>query len=207
VPYSHDVFLSYPRLGSIKRWVPDVLQPLLEEYLSDELGRAAKIYLDVKDEGPGARWPEDLSEAHLGSRVFVPVLSAPFFRSGWCMSEWSNAIKREEIVRTKKKAPPKLIIPIRFNDTTEAHIAELGAKLSNQVRARIRADFGRFNTLVKNNVMSEMSHAYEFRTELQTLCEKHLADAVRQAPPWDASWPRLPEKPISGQDPSWRPRI
>jgi len=199
--YRYDVFFSYPRVGSIQRWVQDVLKPQLQDYLTDAIGNA-EVYLDVEEERPGSLWPSSLSDKHQRSRVILPILCAPYFKSGWCISEWTNAIDRGP---GREDVP--CVIPIWFNDAEPDYFSFLPSRLQKDIGARTRVDFRSYNTLVKENLPSSAPIANEFRAALREFCEDSLKHSVQGARPWSADWPKLPQAPISGQDPSWRSRL
>lgn len=204
--YQHDVFVSYPRAGALRRWVREVFAPQLDEALATAgLGRVPSVFVDVNDIDPGTDWPKELADAHHSSRVVVAVLCGPYFESGWCTSEWKNILAREEALFTATGNRPRLLFAIRFNDTTDGDVASLGDPIvREQVKARSRSEFGPYAHLV--NRLSDTERAHDFRTLVGDLCDGPLKDAIRRAPAWDKDWPRLPEKPISGRDPSWSPR-
>lgn len=206
-PYLYDVFVSYPQRGGLPSWVSQVLKPLLEEKL-DEAGMTDKprVFVDTMSIRHGTDWPDHLSEAHARSRVIVPVLCAPYFLSGWCTSEWTNAFEREERERQRTGTSFNLVFPLRFNDLSDEDIAELKDKsVQEQVRKRKRRDVGEFSCLV--NPKADTESALKFRQEVERFCGDSLLPAIRAAPPWQPDWPRLPKKPISGREPSWATRM
>ena len=93
--YEYDIFISYRRRGNIPSWVENVLKPELVGHLDALLDDHVRIALDVGILETGSDWPSALSDAHLKSKIFLVVLSANYFRSGWCASEWKNAVARE----------------------------------------------------------------------------------------------------------------
>jgi hypothetical protein len=203
-PYQYDVFVSYPQRGGLIAWVANVLGPMLEDKLAEAglLGHP-RIFVDTQALVPGQDWPDRLSQAHARSRVIVPVLCAPYFQSGWCTSEWTNAFAREAAERTRAGSVPSLVLPIRFNDLEDHHVDDLGdASVRNQVRARTSFDLRFSSNLV--NRLADTDVALSFRAHVERFCAQWLLPAIESAPPWRDDWPRLPLQPISGRDASWK---
>jgi hypothetical protein len=206
-PYLYDVFVSYPQRGGLPDWVAKVLKPLLEEKL-DEAGidEKPRIFVDTKSLQDGIDWPDDLSEAHARSRVIVPVLCAPYFRSGWCTSEWTNAFEREARERQRSGTSLSLVLPLRYNDLSNDTISQLEDEaIREQVRKRTRRDVSEFSCLV--NPKADIEAALKFRRDIEHFCEESLLPAIKKAPAWRPDWPRLPKKAILGSDPSWVTRM
>jgi hypothetical protein len=63
-PYLYDVFVSYPQRGGLRRWVAQVLQPMLEEKLAG-FGTSGRVFVDTLSIDDGTDWPDRLSDAHL----------------------------------------------------------------------------------------------------------------------------------------------
>lgn len=203
--YEYDVFVSYPRRGRLPEWVRNVFQPQLQRSLEDAgLGWAPRVFVDQLQIAPGEIWPELLANAHHRSRLVVAVLAGPYFESGWCTSEWKNALAREDALAAAGERPI-VLLPLRYNDTTDEDVEAIAdPAVRGQVRAKARQDFGRFANLV--NPTADTERAFEFREAVSELCERLLKPALRRSPAWDATWPRLPALPVSGRDPSWSPR-
>src|SRR5262245_48735271 len=108
--YRYDVFISYARRGNVPDWVQNHFKPMLERCLDDELGRA-EVFLDATMES-GTRWLPELRDALLCSRVLVPVLSAQYFLSSWCIAELQSFLLRE----TGREVNQTLVMPVRFAD-------------------------------------------------------------------------------------------
>jgi hypothetical protein len=200
--YQYDVFISYPRRGGITAWVRQVLEPLLREKLAENLphGEAVSIFLDTAME-IGSRWPDTLAEAHHRSKLLVPVLSHPFYGSGWCVSEWKNMVAREDAVAQALGGPaPKLIFPIRYNDREDDRLDTdiSDSELRAQVKARSYDCVRDFNCL--EHPRGDTSTAHDLRRQINRLCEGVLREAILAPPPWKPDWPRLPQVAISGSD-------
>src|SRR5688572_8465137 len=96
--YAYDVFLSYHCKEPVLGWVREQFQPTLEEWLTQELARDAKIFLDATDIGTGDTWPVRLQHALQRSRVLVPVFSPTYFRRPWCVAELYSMRAREDLL-------------------------------------------------------------------------------------------------------------
>ena len=197
--YDYDVFISYRRRGNIPTWVENVLKPELANQLDTLLDNQVRIAVDVDILETGADWPNELSDAHLKSKIFLVVLSANYFRSGWCASEWKNALARESTTEQS------LVYPIRYNDLHDDTLDKLPESLRDEIKRKLRDDFGQYTTLV--NPQSDTNRALEFRDKVLQLCENVLTPAIENSPAFDNSWPTLPEVPWDGEDPRWRSRL
>ena len=90
----------------------------------------------------GDPWPERLSEAHARSKIFVVVLSANYFKSGWCTSEWRNAVDRFKSLKRVNADQLPLIFPLRYNDFKDEDVDKLPRPMSDEVRLlQIGIDF------------------------------------------------------------------
>lgn len=205
--YEYDVFVSFRRLGNIPSWVEDILVPELRARLGDWLPQEPRIALDTDVIETGDNWPIRLSNVHAKSKVFLMVLSANYFRSGWCSSEWRNAVDRQNLVAAANPEIERhpLVIPVRYNDLSESDIQSLPEPIQHEVRALQRVDFGTFTTLV--NPRSDNDCGHEFRNAVVDLCENKLRHAIESAPPIDDDWPRLPIEPLRSDDPTWSAQL
>jgi len=79
-----------------------VLLPELQQHINAYLDHPVRIAIDENILETGDVWPNKLSNAFLNSKTVLAVLSANYFRSGWCASEWKNAVERELIVKKKR---------------------------------------------------------------------------------------------------------
>src|SRR5262245_13641867 len=90
--FSFDVFLSYGWAGiqgaedGDRGWVAE-FKHALEAQLSSELGRLARIHLDVEQPNSG-ELPANLRDAVAGSVLFLSVITPGSVREGsWCHQE------------------------------------------------------------------------------------------------------------------------
>jgi len=110
--YSHDVFFSYRRHSLTLDWTRGVHRRL-QFWLTQELGRDAKVFVDEDSIETGDRWPDKLKEGLRQSRCMVCVWSPSYFHSDWCVSEWRSFLAREERLGLQSHG---LIAPMRFHD-------------------------------------------------------------------------------------------
>lgn len=197
--YEYDIFISYRNMGSIKKWVPNVLVPEIQERMDACLPSSAKIFLDKTDISPGAPWPQTLQDAHLRSKIFIMVLSWNYFSSGWCHAEWSNAVERYD--QTQKQ----IVFPIRYNDLKDEHIEKMPSDVKTSVTDIQREDFGPFTTL--NSREGDSALATTFRQTVEQFAENILCPSLEKAPDFNPKWPSLPVKPLPSRPPDWKARL
>src|SRR6266581_2111125 len=111
--YLYDAFLSYSRSGSVRDWVANHFLPILSNALSEELPYSPRLFADLSAEA-GISWPVQLAEALKGSRCLVPIWSTSYFRSSWCVSEFSSMVEREKVLGLSLDRP--LIFPVIFHN-------------------------------------------------------------------------------------------
>lgn len=194
--YRWDVFVSYPHESTVIRdWVREVfVRRLRHELGALGLGEGG-VFCD-RDHLEVGEWPRSLAEHYLRSKVIVPVLCYPYFKSGWCRAEWANACARELM----SPHAGELLVPVLFNDGDARDVDELDEPYRGQVRSRTPARLNHFSVIV--NPGADTPTAEDFRREMQGL-GRRLRAAILGAPTWSADWPTLPAAPISGKDPTW----
>ena len=111
--YDYDIFISYTRGGHAGEWVRNHFQPQLKGWLDQTMDRHPAIFWDP-DIQPGEQWPATLRHALAHSRIIVPVLNAPYFRSEWCLAELNTMIARAAVLADADVTPRQLIQPVRF---------------------------------------------------------------------------------------------
>lgn len=202
--YAWEVFVSYPRASTkIRNWVEQVFHPQLQEELGALGVNETLVFRDTQDLTYGD-WPVHLSEAHRRSKVFIPVLCAPYFKSGWCMAEWSLAFERELVVWGSAHSN-ELVIPVLFNDGAPKDLDALPEPIKSQVQARTRLPLHEFSDILDRRANS--GEALDFRRTVRRLCEERVEPALRNAPTWQTGWPSLPTQPVAGSDPAWFPEL
>ncbi|MGA8574344.1 MAG: toll/interleukin-1 receptor domain-containing protein [Candidatus Cybelea sp.] len=183
--YLYDLFISYKRDGYSGLWVQNHFYPALEGWLVQELGTASIAFDQIQE--PGKKWPEELRERLLHSRLLVCIWSAPYFRSDWCLAEWKSMAAREELF--KGTLPSPLIYPIVYADGE--HFPPEAKTTSAEVDLH---EYG-----YPNVEFSRTPEYLRFHDKVKIIAQK-LARRISQVPPWEAGWPvvditRLPVPP------------
>lgn len=172
--YQYDVFVSYPHVEGHERWVQKVFIEKLRPYLTNALGRTAKIFSDRSGIESGDEWPEQLKYALAHSRVIVPVWSVEYFNSKWCMAECSVFRHRENKCGFRRSNNAAgLIHPVRLYD------GENYPPFAKRVQAGI--DCNDYNHLTEEHTRLEV---YVKLVEIIRGWAPQLADGVRRAPAW-----------------------
>ena len=175
--YRYDVFISYSRSGGTADWVRNHLFPLLKDTLTDELGVAPQIFFDAGNLEVGASWPEQLTEALKRSRMLLAVLSPPYFRSSWCLSEWESMAARERLLGEE---PGGLILPI---------VAFGGDAFPKEAQTRQSIDMSQW--AIPFPQFRETTQYVEFYQAVRGLAEV-IAKNIERAPPWQEDFPIIP---------------
>jgi hypothetical protein len=184
--YDVDVFISYSRSSAVEPWVRNHFYPQLKKWLDQSLPNEVDIFVDYQMP-VGVPWPATLKHKLSRSRCLVAILSPPYFRSQWCLSEWRTMEERERRVGAGPGRPIEgLIYPIRFFD---------GQHFPPFASTRQRRDFANYNR--DTPAFSSTRDYDDFVREVQVVATD-LATIIANAPQWDASWPLLEEPhPVS----------
>ncbi|HZI19738.1 MAG TPA: toll/interleukin-1 receptor domain-containing protein [Pyrinomonadaceae bacterium] len=184
MPYTHDVFLSYSHDYPFGEWVVDPFLPLFKGYLTaalnrnpNPLNREPVIFIDREGVRTGSTWPLRLRSALACSRCLVGVWSPNYFLSRWCKFECVVMLHRERKLgyRTVVK-PDGLVIPVSVHD---------GESFPDYARAIQIMDWGRYARVGEGFKRTE---AYvEFQEKVSDFAND-VAQAVKNAPPWDERW-------------------
>lgn len=123
MPYQYEIFLSYPRVPMVVKWLDRFFEPLFTQWLREELLRRdlnmkLRIFRDSRDIGAGERWPRALREAARDSRCALAILMPSYFASDYCRAEWETFRVRG------RESKRDLLVPIRFHDCLDHRIAE-----------------------------------------------------------------------------------
>jgi hypothetical protein len=175
--YQYDIFLSYNRKFPHGQWVDEMFYPLFVPYLEDALNQEVTIFKDTEEIETGAAWPERLMNALTHSRCMVSIFSPSYFRSEWCMKEFSIMYHRQkQLGYLTMEKPNGLIIPVNIFDGE--HFPRFASKLQ-MLDCR---ELYRVGEAVKHT---------SIYIELQGVLQKwvyDVASAVKDAPAWDAAW-------------------
>lgn len=175
--YDIDVFISYSHSAAVEAWVKNHLYPQLKKWLDESLPEKSKVFVDY-DMPVGVTWPAVLRHKLAHAKCLVAVLSPPYFRSNWCLSEWKTMEQREVVAGLGPgSSVGGLIYPIRFWD---------GDHFPEYALQRQRRDFINWN---RDTPAFVMTRDYDdFVREVQAMAND-LATIIANAPPWNAQWP------------------
>jgi hypothetical protein len=173
--YQYDIFISYRRVGSTRKWVNDIFLPMLNDIISLELGYEPTHYIDSLIEA-GSSWPLSLAEAISTSKVIIPLWSVTYLDSVWCKSEISHMLARE--VKTGFKTIDNnigLVFPIIINDGENLPI-----NISISQKIEIKEYYVPFMDL--NSKSAE---------ELYKILRPYgisIAKSIKKVPKWQSDW-------------------
>lgn len=169
--YEYDVFVSYKRHNKTNAWHIGLLENL-EVWLSHELHRDARIFIDSEDIRTGDRWKDKLSDALLRSRCLLCLWSPMYFQSQWCVAEWQTFMEREE------KFGVKLVIPARIHD------GDRYPEAAKNVQSR---DFSKFASASPRFWDSHLALEFE-QDHLKSFAED-IRQAILASPDFTGSFP------------------
>ena len=176
--YEYDIFLSYPRKGQVSTWVHNHFFPLLRECLDGQLVQEPRIFVD-ETQPTGVQWPDNIREALLHSRLLVAVWTPPYFRSPWCLAEWTSMLERESALTQAGHNPQRgLVYPVIYSDGDHF---DPRAK-DTQVQRNLSA-FTYPYPCFKHSVAYLPFH--DAMMDIAGEIETHLAEI----PEWEAGWP------------------
>jgi hypothetical protein len=175
--YEFDVFLSYSRKGPVGEWVRNHFHPLLMDWLDSIAVHEPKIFVDWEQE-TGVRWPINLQRALKRSKCLVAVWSSQYFRSPWCVAEWSTMVAREKLLGfATAESPRGLVYPVVFSD---------GDNFPSEAKSRQSVDLRNWNYPQKQ--FRETAAYMELERKVQEITEE-LCGWIQTAPPWRDDWP------------------
>jgi hypothetical protein len=185
VGYEYDVFLSYTRRAGGAVWVKEHFHPALRDALENCMPRKPKIFVDFEQKG-GTVWRQEVERSLLRSRLLVAVYSPPYFRSDWCLAEWTTMIERcRKLGLGTKENPRSLIHGIRHHD---------GDYYPAEAKAGIMWDFRRWNKALKYETYSRTDDYPEFLNQVELVAHQ-VACHLDEAPEWDENWPFVSPDP------------
>ena len=176
--YEWDVFLSYKRSNEWPRFVEQQFLPKFKHWLDTALGRAARIFVDVRDIDTGEDWPYKLAYGLSHSKTMVCLWSAEYFTSRWCELELTQMLARRKSVAGPKGPLPPLIIAALLHDSQN-----LDREL-NRIQQFPIQEYS--NPWLANGSLTEE----RLSVEIERLA-RQVAGALRQVPAFDESWPDL----------------
>ena len=182
--YEHDVFLSYTRRADAGEWVHNHFYPALKAGLENSMPRESRIFTDWQQE-TGTVWPDNLARALQRSTLLVPVLSPPYFRSPWCIAEWTSMSARQGLLGIgTPDDPPLLIHPVVFADGQ--HFPENAKSIQALDMRRWNYPFPAFR---------DTPSYLDFYRAVHTFAGT-LAARIVAAPAWHNNWPVIRPDPL-----------
>nr|VFJ65534.1 MAG: TIR domain-containing protein [Candidatus Kentron sp. FW] len=176
--YEFDVFISYCRLKEWPFWVKEHFKPLFEHWLSTELGREARVFVDFEME-TGVSWPHHLGQKLARSAVLVPLWTRNYFASKWCITELAHVLAREKACsfRTSER-PQGLIVPAILHD---------GDRFPHEIKHINHVNLCEY---VNIRMASKSQTAEELDRRIRDWMPG-VAKAIECAPPYDPAWDTL----------------
>ena len=178
--YAYDVFFSYKRHSLTLDWTRNVYRRL-DFWLSEELNRPARLFVDETSIDTGDRWPESLRQALKLSRCMACVWSPSYFQSNWCVSEWQSFRERERRLNLQSHG---LIAPLKFHD---------GEHFPLEAREVEWIDVEPYNSTLP--AFWTTVRAIELEDKLKEYAHS-LARIVNRSPIFTADWPVVDEQPL-----------
>lgn len=171
MPYKYDVFFSYKRDPESDDWHEKV-KAKVQFWLKQELGQLnVPIFFDTENIKTGDQWKKRLSGALKQSRCIVCIWSPLYFRSKWCVSEWMTFVQRETLVKSE------LVVAASFHD---------GENFPADAQKVQFEDFTDYASTAPQ--FWETKLAVKFDSLLKEFAHD-LAEKIRQAPPFDETFP------------------
>jgi hypothetical protein len=172
VSYQYDVFFSYKRDPESNAWHQRVKDKLIH-WLKLDLNQAeVTVFFDTEDIKTGQRWRSKLEAALKASRCAVCIWSPLYFKSKWCVSEWTTFEKRGEAHGLD------LVVPARYHD---------GEYYPRPAKDRQSIDFSEYASTMPR--FWDTERAVEFERVLLRPFAKDLALIIRSAPTFDPGFP------------------
>ncbi|SCX26052.1 hypothetical protein DSM25558_3919 [Agrobacterium sp. DSM 25558] len=175
--YQWDVFLSYPRSQQVLPWIEKHFLPLLQGQLENLLDYEPKIFVDFA-QATGVRWPNNIRDALLRSRVMVAIWTPPYFRSDWCMAEWESMLEREKYLYDSGVIQAKgLVYPVVFSD---------GKNFHPRAKDTMHKDLSHLN--YRHDCFRDSPKYLEFDDAIRAIAEE-LEGHISAAPNWNSAFP------------------
>ena len=170
--YQFDAFFSYKRDPESDDWHERV-KDKIAFWLKHELMRnEVKIFYDREDIRTGARWRARLESALKTSRCIICIWSPLYFRSKWCLSEWKTFAERGKTLNCE------LVLPASYFD---------GESFPPEAREIQFLDFSHYASTMPRFWDTQL--AVDFENTCLRPFARAVADIIRNAPVYDASFP------------------
>lgn len=180
--YRFDVFISYCRHGSVRKWLMNHFYTKFRECLADQIAPAPRVFID-KEMPRGVHWPSELQKALLHSKILIPLFDPQYFGSDWCLAEWKSMQEREKLLGLASLSRPQgLVYPILYSDSDN---------FPDEAREISRWDFKAL--AVPDPVFQESRDYIPFHWKVAELAQD-LVELLKQVPAWQPDWPII-ERP------------
>lgn len=134
-PTEISMFLSYAHRNS------QIVHELAEQLRH----HGVRVWIDKEDILIGDRFIRNISEAISSHKFFVPVVSASYLKSNWCMKELGQAATLEADGRVRAILPvrvgnvrlPPMILDISYHDLDESDIARTAELLVRSAQLHV----------------------------------------------------------------------
>lgn len=176
--YEYDLFISYRRTDAVMRWIKNHFHPLIRAWLSENLTRDPKIFIDWEQE-TGVDWPTNIRVALQKSRYLVAIWSPQYFTSEWCVAEWESMLQREKLLGMRSEQNTKgLVYSVVYSD---------GNSFPHHAKTTINVVME--PTWRHPHVQFNQSLAYlDFDKKIQEIAEE-LSSWINTAPQYRDDWP------------------
>jgi hypothetical protein len=176
--YQFEIFLSYRRSPTVGLWVKNHLAPRLQARIDEVAPFPVRISCDFQMES-GVLWPDDLKRRLQSSAILLPVWSADYFRSEWCMAEWRSFREREVALGLfTARRPRGLIYPVRYADGEHFH--------EDAKRTECTIDFSQYN--YPDEAFRNSAKYIEFDDKVQQMASE-LVPRLQAVPVWRRNFP------------------
>ena len=133
---SCDVFISYAHLDNDNAEGEGFVSRLIR-YIKKEgsglLGRPITVWNDTEIK-TGTKWEDEIWDQLWLSRVFVPVISPAWLKSGWTQKEWNEKVA--QVTDDFSLGNRSRILPIGYR-LTPGHVKDLGDVQSLQLKHKL----------------------------------------------------------------------
>ena len=182
--YEFDIFLSYPRGGQVGPWVHNHFLPVLSACLDVHLAHEPRIFVD-SEQPTGERWPQRIQEALLRSRLMVAVWTPPYFRSDWCIAEWSSMLERQSrLAQAGHRLERGLVYPVVYSDGKHFH-----------ARAKETQYKWNLSAFTYPYPSFKESAAYLQFHDAVMLIAQEIEHHLGEVPDWQPDWPIVVPQP------------
>lgn len=189
--YEYDVYISYADSKLNQQWMETIFMPFLKEYLNEEMPYEPKIFYDKSSGSLSYLELNQVKPILSRSKILIPVLSPPYFRSQQrCLGEFLF-FKQKSIL-----TGADLIYPVLYRNIEP--LPEVASSLAYQ-------DFTRFN--VVGDAFFKTSLFLDFQKQFAQFA-KVIAKSIMKAPPFDISWSNIKDdQPVIENSISKMPRL